>query len=491
MPFGATFLGASQSTHFQKSLTTLDFRAATFTNNLVKVALVIRWESTRKELMPMAFFETVKSALWGIVQNMSKTTWRFAKNPDRDFKRRRKMDFENLVRMVISMEGGTVKHELLKYFDYDPNTMTPSAFYQQRCKLHPDTFPYLFKQFLACYPGNLYRAKYRLLASDGSELYIPRNTEDTESYHPPSGMSERGFNLVHVTALYDLCNRTYQDAIIQPCRLKNEFRALCDLIDRHDPGIGIPFFIADRGCASYNVFAHALEKNAFFLIRAKDINVKRFLAIKQLPDSLDTTADLILTRSQAKKKRKQPNLALRYRYIPYNVDFDYITHASGDEYPLALRIVRFQLAVDSFVNVVTNLPSSDFPAEEIKILYRLRWGIEGAFRELKYAIGAVNFHSINRELINQEIWARLILYNFCSIITAHVVIRKKPTKHSYKVNYSMAIKICHHFLRIPFGRDPPDIHSLISSSILPIRLGRSFHRHNRIRRPPSFLYRFS
>ena len=50
--------------------------------------------------------------------------------------------------------------------------------------------------------------------------------------------------------------------------------------------------------------------------------------------------------------------------------------------------------------------------EEIKELYHKRWGIETSFRELKYAIGLSALHSKKRESIKQEIYARLLLYNF-------------------------------------------------------------------------------
>jgi hypothetical protein len=68
----------------------------------------------------------------------------FAKNPDADFSRKHKLDFENLMRLLISMESGTTEHELLKYFDYNiNNVLSNSAFYQQRKKLLPDTFAHL------------------------------------------------------------------------------------------------------------------------------------------------------------------------------------------------------------------------------------------------------------------------------------------------------------------------------------------------------------
>lgn len=55
------------------------------------------------------------------------------------------------------------------------------------------------------------------------------------------------------------------DAIIQPARLENENRAMCDLIDRYKGQTAI--FRADRGYESYNVLAHAERKNMYYLIR--------------------------------------------------------------------------------------------------------------------------------------------------------------------------------------------------------------------------------
>jgi len=441
----------------------------------------------------MNFPEQVKARLWGDISVMAENPGRFAMNPDADFTRKRKMDFESLLRSIISMEGGSIKHELFKLFDFDPDTLTPSAFYQQRRKIHPDTFPFLAKQFLSYFPAKLYRGLYHLIASDGSEFYIPRNPLDPDSYYPSSGTSARGYNLLHVTALYDLMDRIYLDAIIQPGRKKNEYRAICDLMDRYDDRGGIPIFIADRGMSSYNSYAHAIENGLLFIIRTKDLNAMRLLGgeFSDFPDEFDSIVDRILTRTNAKSNRAQPEYEDCYRYIAQNAAFDFIDHNSKDEYSISLRVLRFKITDDSYENIVTNLPCDEFSVEDIKFLYGLRWNIESSFRDLKYVIGTVNFHSSSRALINQEIWARFILYNFCSIITARVVIEQKDTKYPYQVNYSMAIKFCHHFLRIAQGKDPPDILGLISRCTLPIRPGRRFHRHNRIRRPPTFLYRFS
>ena len=104
-----------------------------------------------------------------------------------------------------------------------------------------------------------------------------------------------------ICLLYTSCSKRYLDLEVQPGRLKNEFQAICNLMDRYAYG-GLPIFIADRGFSSYNVFAHAIENKVDFLIHAKDLNVQRFLGVETLPDKLDTTVELILTRTQSKKK---------------------------------------------------------------------------------------------------------------------------------------------------------------------------------------------
>ena len=280
--------------------------------------------------------------------------------------------------------------------------------------------------------------------------------------------------------------------MVQPIRKKNEFQALADMIDRYYIPDVVPIFIADRGFHSFNVFAHAIEHNSYFLIRAKDVNMRRLLG-NDIPEdeSFDVQVNRILTRSQSQKKRLHPEFEEQYRFLCKKVTFDYIEHESGKEYPISLRILRFKISDNGYENIITNLPVEEFSAEEIKELYRLRWNLETSFRELKHTIGAVNFHSKTREYIEMEIWARFILYNFCSIITMHVVIDQKSRKYIYQVNYTVAYHACHYFLRLHNEEETPNIKSLIEQNILPIRPDRKYARQHRFRVPVSFTYRFS
>lgn len=434
----------------------------------------------------MNFSETVKSTLNDIIFEMSNNLSGFVNNPDKDFSRNRKMGFCKTTSFLLSMESGNINHELLKAFHFNTDTPTCSAFYQQRAKLKTDTFRYLLKNFNSHFPLKKYKNKYYLIACDGSEFNIPRNPDDVLSFNPPNKTALKGFNMIHTISLYDVLGRRYLDLEIQPSREKNEFRALCNLMDRYSYG-GFPIIIADRGFAGNNVFAHAIENRIDFVIRAKDTNVQRLLRIESLPDYVDTTIEIFLARTQSKKKYLHPELAEQYHYICRNTSFDYINDKQT-EYKMKLRIVRFKVADGIFENIITSLDADTFSAEKIKEIYHLRWNIELSFRDLKHTIGTLNFHSRKRKYIEQELWCRLILYNFCSIIIVHTPVKADGKKYIYQVNFSMAMKICIAFLRDE--NSPPDTESLISRYILPIRPERNYARQHRIQHPASFAYRF-
>ena len=81
--------------------------------------------------------------------------WQY-QTQDKDFLRRRKLDFKKMMRLIISMESGSMNHELLKFFNYDFSAPTSSAFYQQRSKLSVSAFRHLLREFNLNY-SRLYR----------------------------------------------------------------------------------------------------------------------------------------------------------------------------------------------------------------------------------------------------------------------------------------------------------------------------------------------
>lgn len=430
----------------------------------------------------MTFSEQVKTELLSIIHEMNSVSWMYSKNPDSDFTRNRKMNFESTVRFILSMESNSLKKELLEFFSFSENTPSASAFSQCRNKLLTDAFKYLFYEFNSRFKYQNNYKGYRLIACDGSDLNISLNPQDKETYFQ-SQPTDRGFNQMHLNALFDLCNKRYVDADIQPARKENEIMSMTKMVDRY-LGEQRTIFMADRGYESYNTFAHIQEKGMYYLIRVKDGTIGGITRSLELPKTAEFDYKFKLTLTNRISEQREDTF---YRLYKKNT-FDYLS-AESHSYSFDFRIVRFAISENSYEMIITNLPQDDFLIEEIKRLYAMRWGIETSFRELKYAIGLTCFHSKKVDYIEQEIYARMILYNYCEIITMHVVIQHHDTKHVYQLNFTIAIHICRYFLQNDI--DPPLVEKLIQQNLLPIRPERSNPRKVKRKSAVSFLYRVS
>lgn len=435
------------------------------------------------------YANTLKQLLTSLIREMSAAPAPYVKNPETDFTRKKKLPFETVMQLLVSMGGNSIYKELLEAEGYDVNTPTTSAFVQQRNKIKPSAVETLFHQFTQSYTDiKLYRG-FRLLAVDGSDLHIATDPMDKDTYFQ-SQPNTKGFNLLHLNAAYDLCNSLYVDAMVQPRRLCNEGRALADMVDR-SPIQTNAIVVADRGYESYNNFAHIARKGWNYVIRVKDLDSNGILSGLHLPfdGEFDRTVHLTLTKKQTNEVKAHPEI---YKFIPSKATFDFLDLHENLFYPISFRVVRFVLPNGTYETIMTNLPAADFPPDEIKTIYHMRWGIETSFRALKYTVGLTNFHAKKQESIIQEIFARMIMYNFTEMITSHVVISRKDKRHPYQVNFTVAVHVCRHFLRSRNDEPPPDVEALIRKNMLPIRpirQGQKNTRNIRYKSAVSFVYR--
>lgn len=407
-------------------------------------------------------------------------------NPITDFTRDRKLSLSTMLKIIISSQGGSINREL---YDYD-NTIdvTSSAFIQQRDKILPDMFKSIFYDFNnACNDTNTYKG-YKLFAVDGSDVNIAYNP-NSETYVYNKNDS-KGYNQFHINALYDVLNKTYKDCIIQPKPQNDEVDACNQVVISN--AFEKAILLADRGYGALNLLETIRRKdNLDYLIRVKN---EWLTETKNLPlENLDTDITFEL-RTTATKKDKQLFKEGKAKWISGKSKFGkskkHISWQYESPYIMTLRIVRFEIAENSYETIVTSLDRDEFPLEEIKKLYHLRWGIETSFRELKYAIGLVNFHAKKESAIIQEIFAKLVMYNLCQRIIMNVVIRQdKKRKWTYQVNYTMAIHICRNIYRHHSNEPPPDVILLISKYILPVRPDRKDERKMRTKSVVYFLYR--
>lgn len=435
----------------------------------------------------------IKNRLLMSIDEMAQNKAAFTKEPEKNFSRNRKLGFRQLVRFILSLEGGSMNKEILNYFDFSADAPSNSAFCQQRSKLLPETFKFLLNSFNSVFPfSNTYKG-FRLIACDGSNLNIARNPKDKDTYIQ-SRSNALGFNQMHLNALFDVCNGRFTDILIQSAHEKNEISAMTDMIKRFNSDEKT-VFIADRGYESYNVFAHIQEKHLYYLIRVKDINSNGIVSSLKFPyeNEFDRRVNIKLTRNQTKEVLNNPSV---YKYIPSSNKFSFLPLIEKSKkevlkkikyYEMIFRVVRVCIKDGKYECFITNLPEDVFPPEEIKKIYGMRWETETSFRVLKYSVGLDCFHSKKAEFIRQEIYARVIMFNFYELVMSCVTVPEKKGKYPYKINVTTAVYICRMFFRA--NKFPPDVEKLISMNLQPVRPGRSSPRKVRFQTWNNFLYR--
>ena len=233
-----------------------------------------------------------------------------------------------MLRFLLQMEGSTIRNELTDYFHDSPDCPSPSAFYQQRLKIKPDALYMLFRTFTAQYKGTRWKG-YRLLAVDGSTIYTPRNEKDASSYLF-NGAGKKGWNCVHMNALYDLMDGLYVDAAVHPGKKPGEQAALKPMLDRLSaPGHSI--IIGDRGYESFQMVADLEARGIPFVIRVKKPSSNwGFLAKADFPEQkeFDLPFTCKIAHANSFKGNKSRARMLGEGYRPGNRCFSYVSKDS-------------------------------------------------------------------------------------------------------------------------------------------------------------------
>ena len=298
----------------------------------------------------------IKMKLDKSIQKLILQKEKFVSNPSRDFTRTRKLSLDKLIELLITMGAGSLNKELLEYYKFDTKTPTSSALVQQRSKLKPEALLYILQEFSESFK-NLKKFKgHRLLAVDGSKIIIHRNPNDPDTFVTYNEYSE-GCNVLNLNALYDICNKLYVDATIQPLKKMNERSALIEMIKR-SPLKNKIILVADRGYESYNNIAHLEEKAWKYVIRVRASNIKAGILSKvDLPSNqeFDKKVSILMTRRQTKEIKSNPRL---YRFLPKSSTFDFLPHGSKATYPISFRVVCVKVSEDNYQYLITNLTSA-------------------------------------------------------------------------------------------------------------------------------------
>ncbi len=416
--------------------------------------------------------EGLRDTLLSMIEEMGNHPERYAKNPGKDFTRRRSLTLPALMKLILTMDEKSVWKGLLGYFGNEIDTPSAGAFVQQRKKLLPRAFSELFHRFTDALDAPKRFRGYRLLAVDGTSLKSTSYPEDADAYRPGTER-QHGWNLYHINALYDLENGIYTDALVQKEHTKNEDAALCEMAGRS----AIPepvILLADRGYEACNNLVHLERKGWNYLIRLRDKNRTVAYGLK-LPDTaqFDIPVQITLGRQTARQLEQQGLVVpASYYRVPPQMTFDDLGPGSTGFSALSFRIVRIETENNDTELLITNLDLKCFPPAALKRLYAMRWGIETSFRSLKYTVGLIHLHAKKPDLVLQEIFASFLIFNFTQASIWAVDTAQGASKYQCRVNFSDAVFVCCAFLREAVSDPLP----LLRRKLLPVRPGRTAPR---------------
>lgn len=467
-----------------------------------------------------------KDALNTSISHIAENIDRYKKQPQ-DFTRKSKLPFEKLVNVVLNMQGNSLNAELQEAFPELSERMTASAYVQARDKLSLPVFEDLLSDYNKSAPKKLFNGKYRLYAIDGSDFQTPWNPKSAfvVNTNKRNGETVKPHCQIHGNIMYDIASRQYTDCVLQPRNSWDERAAALKMIGRmpkDDPFM----IIMDRGYESFN-FIETLNRtaNCHYVIRVKTNGIKEISNL--LDEECDIEIAVPVTTSHTEYMKKRANGEKIYKInapkrhnketrspktVSQRWDFE-------DRCTIKFRVVKFLIndpdtGKDAWEVLVTNLNRFEFPIAQMKELYHMRWDIETSFREMKYSLGGIHFHSKKDEAAQMEIYARLIMFNAVArnitaakeweatqtetakqatenteVSTIRKNATKKDTKYPYNIDFKMACLSTRRFFRLHINESIEKLYEELLKYKQPIRQGRQNERNVKIKSAVAFVYR--
>ena len=419
----------------------------------------------------------IRNALLDSIRTLDQVHSLFCVDPDKHFTRKCTLCFPKVIRTILGFGTSTVFGELSEQLCNDPRLPTKNAFIIGRQKILPDAFLFLFHEFMSRFSDFKSFKGFRILAADGSLLPIPGNLNDFNTMVRGKPGSDPYYQL-GIEALYDVLNNTYVDFVVNDFNDHSEQASFLSLAYRlKNPGSVI--LTGDRLYGTLNNIIHLSRLGVHFVLRCKDIDSNGFASSYDVPDS---TFDLCFHKTITCSRKDLSDPTRDFHFVRRK-DLDAFTHCT-DPFEIDFRLLRIDLGDGRFELLVTDLPRDTFSADNIADFYLKRWNIETSFRRFKHILGTLFFHSYKHDSVLQEVYAKFVMFNFASLLSACVSIPDSSGMRLKRfVNFSMAVSLSRLFLRGYINSKK--LLALLRRDPCFIRPGRSSPRNHRLANQPA------
>lgn len=270
-----------------------------------------------------------------------------------------------------------------------------SALCRARQNLIPEEMLEMYRSALASPVATSARMRWlwkqhRLLAADGVRYLLPATQPIIDEWGRPKVAGGEAYQpqLLQVT-VWDVGAVQPISWVQVPCLGKGygERSTILRLLDSMQPG---DVLLLDRGFPSRRLLHELVARGIHFVIRMMASGTKDFAEVTRF---------------------------LACRAVDAEADFVYHDPDSSEPLVERLRLVR-RIDADGEVRVlVTDLRDRDvYTRDDLFAVYRRRWGIENAFRDLKIRYEAENFHGTTPQFIEQELITLMLLMLMESIV---------------------------------------------------------------------------
>ncbi len=327
------------------------------------------------------------------------------------------------------------------------------------------------------------------LAVDGSSISIPYNPDDPDTLCKGAHGSE--YNQIHALCVYGLLSGTYHGVVATGKKKADERESLLNFIsngtysDLDYIGDKKCIIVGDRGFESWEVFTRLNMMGIPFVVRIKDSHSNGILSKYDLDNyNLGEEFQRYFRVSFYAPgcKDDAPEGARLARFLDKETK----------SYEMVLRVVQFRLEKgNNLETLITNVPTWELSARQLEQLYNARWQVETSFRTLKYQFNLKYFHAKNETFVKQEFWAKMVMFNFSSLLMTHAKVPEakwsKGRKYDYVIKRSWGISLLMQYLRGNINSEL--LGRKIVMNLQPIRPNRTYARNVRIQRTEDFYNR--
>ena len=228
----------------------------------------------------------------------------------------------------------------------------------------------------------------RVIAVDGTRLRLPESKELGDAFgRPYNGTDAVSVPCAGLVQLWDVGAQQPVAFSLTRTDFSERDEALDLLRHLSDQDI----LVGDRGYPSWRFFAALHERDIAYIIRCSTRHnkvVRTFMA----SDAVDAVVSFPQSQKNTDPQRPVP--------------------------ALTVRLVKIQLPDGRTEVLATSLPHDEHPAEDIAGIYRARWRIETAFREMKVWHALEDFSALFPAGIEQEVMAIQIFMLIASELEA-------------------------------------------------------------------------